>query len=147
MMFQLNSLLQYNQCSFSEIWLLKTDSILGNYWHNTYHGISLSELSLLSCWYLGCSFQMPEADSPLPRSCNLDSYMKGKPWNLICASSCRLREEGSKFLILLSEGGSYLVIDLLAEGYVMFFSSKICTCSDMCKNSVLCFVSFISWTR
>jgi len=73
--------------------------------------------------------------------------MKGKPWNLICASSCRLREEGSKFLILLSEGGSYLVIDLLAEGYVMFFLSKICTCSDMCKNSVLCFVSFISWTR
>jgi len=47
--------------------------------------------------------------------------MKGKPWNLICASSCRLREEGSKFLILSSEGGSYLVIDLLAEGYVMFF--------------------------
>jgi len=38
-----------------------------------------------------------------------------------------LREEGSKFLILLSEGGSYLVIDLLAEGYVMFFLSKICT--------------------
>jgi hypothetical protein len=54
------------------------------------------------------------------------------PWHLI-ALSCQLREENSKYVIYLARMDimSYLVIDVLAEGYAS------CFCED-CKYSYMC---------